>query len=165
MSRKHCRTRVRSRGKFVLNPYTRMVEHFAYAQLTDNWREWKFRTISQRQAQQLVMAGEAEAVTREKDGVVQLVGYRALTPTNWERPSPATLTFSTMCAVAKRAMAEGDKLTRRERDELVKFDVWALIGDKGLVRPKISAADLRRAESLMPEFRTFRRERELAQAA
>lgn len=155
MSRKHCRTLVRSRGKRVLNAYNRMVAHFSYAQLTENWREWKYRTISQRQAEQLVSAGEAERITREKDGAVQVVGYKALTPTSWERPSPATLTFSTMCAVAKRSMdvkhPKDFRLTRRERDELVKFDVWALIGDKRAVavRPRISDAERKRAESLL----------------
>jgi hypothetical protein len=184
MSRKHCRTRVRSRGKVVLNAYSRMVAHFAYAQLSENWREWKFRTISERQAEQLVAAGEAERITQETHRTitlsaggtntvkaVEVVGYRALSPTSWERPLPAMLTFGTMRAVAKRALGEtksgGERLSRRERDELNRFDVWALIGDDKAVavRPRTSAAYMRRALSLMPEFRTFLRERELATAA
>lgn len=155
--RKRCRSRVRSRGKVVLNAYSRMVPYFAYAQTTDKWREWTFRTKSQRQAEALVAAGEAEIVTRMVDGVVRVVGYRALTPTSWERPSPATLTFGTMCAVGnqdaegKDDIAERHRLTRRERAEIVKFKVWPLIGDTKAVavRPRISAAERREAEKLL----------------
>jgi hypothetical protein len=147
--RKRCRSRVRSRGKVVLNAYTRMVAYFAYAQLSEKWREWNFRTISQRQAETLVAAGEATPITREVNGEVQLVGYRALQPTSWERPSPATLTFATMEAVRREAMHE--RLTRRQRAEVVKFKVWPLIGDTKAVavRPKISEAEYRLAMKLL----------------
>lgn len=150
MPRKHCRTHVRSRGKLVLNAYTRQVSYFAYIQDSEIWTQWKMRTISQRQAEQLVAAGEAEEIWRMKDETVQVVGYRALTPTSWERPSPATLTFATMVAVGRRAMPSC-RLTRRQRDEVTKFDVWPLIGDTKAVavRPKISDADRRNAENLL----------------
>jgi hypothetical protein len=153
--RKRCRGRVRTRGKVVLNAYNRMVAYFAYAQLSNKWREWTFRTISQRQAETLVAAGEAMAITRMEDGVVRVVGYRALQPTTWERPSPTTLTFGTMCAVgnqdAEQVADPRYRLTRRERMEIVKFKVWPLIGDTKAVavRPRISEADRREAEKLL----------------
>jgi hypothetical protein len=155
--RKRCRTRVRSRGKVVLNAYTRMVAYFAYAQISNKWREWSFRTISQRQAEALAAAGEAVAITRLLDGVVRVVGYRALKPTSWERPSPATLTCGTMVAVGN-ADAENVqdvlpryRLSRREREEIVKFKVWPLIGDTKAVavRPRITEAERRFAEGLL----------------
>jgi hypothetical protein len=126
-----------------------MVAYFAYAQLSEKWREWSFRTISQRQAETLVAAGEAVPVTREVDGVVQTVGYRALQPTSWERPSPATLTHGTMTAVLHESYHE--RLTRRQRNEILKYRVWALIGDDKAVavRPRISDAERRFAEKLL----------------
>lgn len=147
--RKRCRSRVRSRGKIVLNSYTRKVAYFAYAQTTERWREWTFRTKSQRAAEQLVAAGEAEAVVRMIDGVVQVVGYRALTPTSWERPSPTTLTYGTMVAVGNDEA--GAKLSGWERREILKFRVWPLIGDTRAiaVRPRLSAEERRIAEGLL----------------
>lgn len=147
--RKRCRSRVRSRGKVVLNAYTRMVAYFAYAQLSERWREWTFRTISQRQAETLVAAGEAIPITREIDGKVQIVGYRALNPVSWERPSPATLTHGTMQAVLLESYNE--RLTRRQRDEILKYRVWALIGDDKAVavRPRISDAERKLALKLL----------------
>lgn len=133
---------MRSRGKVVLNAYSRLVAYFAYAQTSERWREWTFRTISQRQAEGLVAAGEAVPITRMEDGAVRIVGYRALKPTNWERPSPATLTYGTMLAVAG--------LTDSRR-QVEKFQVWPLIGDTKAVavRPRISEADRARAEKLL----------------
>lgn len=155
--RKHCRSRVRSRGKVVLNSYTRLVAYFAYLQQSDKWKEWTFRTVSQRQAELLVSAGEATQVTRQVDGVVRIVGYRALKPTSWERPSPATLTFGTMCAVGnqdadgKEDIAARYRLTRHEQREIVKFKVWALIGDTKAVavRPRITDAERALAMKLL----------------
>jgi hypothetical protein len=155
--RKRCRSRVRSRGKVVLNSYTRMVAYFAYTQLTDKWREWNFRTVSQRVAEALVAAGEAIPITRMVDGDVRVVGYRALKPTSWEQPSPTTLTYGTMCAVGnqdadgKEDIAARYRLTRRERAEIFKYKVWALIGDTKAVavRPRITEAERREAEKLL----------------
>ena len=151
--RKRSRNLVRTRGKRVLNSYSRMVCHFAYAQLSEKWEEWKFRTISYRQASQLVAAGEASAVTREIDGVVCIVGYRALKPTSWERPSAATLTVATTNAVANAVPCQGKspRLTRRERDEIHKFKVYALIGDNKAVsvRPRITEVERAEAEKLL----------------
>lgn len=140
--RKRSRSRVRTRGHVVLNAYTRMVAYFAYAQLSNKWREWTFRTISQRQAETLAAAGEAFPITRMVNGAVQIVGYRALKPTSWERPSPATLTFGTMLAVA------GIQPSRRQVN---KYIAWPLIGDTKAVcvRPRISEADRARAERLL----------------
>lgn len=167
--RKRCRSRVRSRGKVVLNSYTRMVAYFAYTQLSEKWREWNFRTVSQRVAEALVAAGEAVPIYRMQGDEVRsvgIVGYRALKPTSWERPSPATLTFGTMCAVGNQD-AEGKddiaaryRLTRRERAEIVKYKVWPLIGDTKAVavRPRISEAERREAEKLLarPRVRAAR---------
>lgn len=154
--RKRSRGRVRSRGKVILNAYTRMVAYFAYAQGSEKWREWSFRTISQRQAQTLVAAGEATPITRMVDGEIRVVGFRALKPTSWERPSPATLTFYTMCAVGNQDAESKEidpryRLTRRERLEIVKFKVWPLIGDDKAVavRPRISEADRKEALKLL----------------
>lgn len=150
--RKNCRTRLRSRGKLILTPYTQRVAHFAYVQPSEKWTDWSFRTISLRQALNFVASGEAEAVSRLKDGRVQVVGYRALTPTSWERPSPTTLTWSTMNAVSDGVGDPKDvQLTRRQRDEIFKFTVWPLIGDTKAfaVRPRISDADRRYAEALL----------------
>jgi hypothetical protein len=143
------RTLARSRGKLVMNSYNRMVAHFAYAQTSEKWGDWTFRTISQRQAENLVSAGEAERIIRRLDGEVQVVGYRALKPTSWERPSPATLTFATMKAVAKHA--QGYRLTRGESEQVIKFRVWPLIGDTRAVavRPRISDAERDSAETLL----------------
>jgi hypothetical protein len=155
--RKRCRTRVRSRGKVVLNAYSRMVSYFAYTQLSNKWREWTFRTVSQRQAELLVEVGEAVPITRMADGAVRIVGFRATKPTSWERPSPATLTWGTMCAVGnqdadgKDDIAARYRLTGRERREIVKFKVWPLIGDTKAVavRPRITDAERREAEKLL----------------
>lgn len=140
----------------MLTPYTRMVAYFAYEQGSYRWREWSFRTISQREAWNLVAAGEAEVITRMKDGEVQVVGYRATKPTSWQRPSPATLTAGTLKAVGNAVGKKEDlALTRRERDEIFKFKVWALIGDDKAVcvRPRISARERREAEKLLGPLR------------
>jgi hypothetical protein len=146
---KRCRNRVRSRGKLVLNSYNRMVQHFAYVQCSEHWKDWAFRTISLRQAEILVIDGEAERVTRLVDGEVQVVGYRALNPTRWERPSPTTLTLSTMIAVGKRA--QHCLLKRHEEREIMRFIVWPLIGDTKAtcVRPPMTTMERRCAESVL----------------
>ena len=85
------------------------------------------------------------------DGEVQTVGYRALTPTSWEQPSPATLTMGTMNAVAKEAI--GGRMSQRERDQVVKFRVWPLIGDTKAVavRPPMTAIERHFAEQLLKQ--------------
>lgn len=150
---RRCRNRVRSRGKLILNSYNRMVRYFAYIQPSLSWREWKWRQLSQREAQNLVAGGEAERIVRMVDGELQVVGYRALSPTSWERPSPATLTHSTMVAVGKNA--QGCRLTSREKREVEKFKVWPLIGDTRAiaVRPRMSDAERRAAETLLSSGR------------
>jgi hypothetical protein len=154
--RKHARGRVRSRGRLVLNARTQMVAHFAYIQCAPKWTDWNFRTISLAKALQLVALGEAEAITRQKGGFVQVVGYRALKPTNWEKPSPTTLTYATMVAVGNADalnLGRDDRyrLSRRECDEIVKFRVWPLIGDTRAVavRPRITDAERLIAEKLL----------------
>lgn len=154
--RKRSRTRVRTRGKVVLTPYTRMVALFHYAQHSNKWREWAFRTVSQRQAESLVSMGEAAPLMRFHDGAVRLVGYVATTPVRMDRPSPTTLTFGTLCAVSNQDALGQDvaprfQLTRREKREIVKFRVWPLIGDTKAVavRPRISEDERRFAEKLL----------------
>lgn len=147
--RKKCSIRVRSRGKFVLNGYTRKVKHFAYIQDSEKWENWTSRTISYRQAQLLLAAGEAQPVSRMLNGAVQIVGYRATQPTSWEQPSPTTLTMGTMNAVAKDST--GERLTRREREHVVKFRVWPLVGDSKAVavRPPMTPIERHFAEQIL----------------
>jgi hypothetical protein len=132
-----------------------MVAYFSYSQSTEKWKDWTFRTISQRQAENLVAAGEARPITRMRDGIVQVVGFRATKPTSWERESPATLTYATMVAVGNDGGGvPADpryRQTRREREEVTKFRVWALIGDTKAVavRPRITEAERELAEKLL----------------
>ncbi len=153
--RKRQRRRASAAAERVLNPYSRMVAHFAYTQASERWSEWSFRLISARQAQAMVEGGEAVWIQREvttPEGMlqVQAVGIRALQPTNWEHPSPCTLTVATTHAVALATDGEG-RLTRRQRAEYLRFKVWPLIGDTKAVsvRPRISAEDRRVAENLL----------------
>lgn len=148
MPRKNCLTRVRSRGKRILNIATMQVPLFAYAQSTEKWADWIFRTVNYRKAEQMVALGEAERITRKLNGTVQVVGYRCSRPTSWERPSPTTLTYGTMIAVGNadsngREVAERHKLTRGEQRQIDKFHAWPLVGDTKAVavRPKISGAE------------------------
>jgi hypothetical protein len=126
-----------------------MVTYFAYAQVSLKWREWSFRIVSQRQAETLVACGEAMPITRLVDGEVRVVGYRALKPTSWERPSVASLTFSTLEAVGREAL--GGHMARWARDEVFKYRVWPLIGDDKAVavRPRMTEAERRFAEKLL----------------
>jgi hypothetical protein len=148
--RRKCSTRVRSRGRFVLNNYSKQVKLFAYLQECEDWKQWVRRTISQRAADELVRDGEAQAVTRQVDGVVTCVGYRAVTPTGWSKSSPSTLTFGTLVAVGKEAAGRGH-LSRAEKMHIIKFRVWPLIGDTKAVavRPRISETERRHAEQLL----------------
>jgi len=152
--RKHARNRVRTRGKRVLNANTRLVPYFGYAQISQNWRDWSFRSISQAKALELEREGEAEAITRMVDGFVRIVGYRAKKPIRVDRPSPTTLTLATMVAVGNATLdAKGKRpeLTPAERHQVEKFQVWALIGDDKAcaVRPRITEAEHRLAMKLL----------------
>lgn len=153
--RKHCRGRVRSRGKKILTPYSRMVALFRYEHMCRQWWRRELWTISQREALRLVAAGEAEQVVRMVGEVLQVVGYQALKPIRAERPSPATLTLSTMVAVGNEtAVVPADPRYRQtswERDECNKFHVWPLIGDTKAVavRPRITVAERNLAEQLL----------------
>ncbi len=168
--RRRQRRRPSAPAQRVLNPYTRMVAHFAYIQPSERWTEWSFRLISARQAQTMVDCGEAVWVSREVatpqgEPQVQPVGIRALQPTNWEHPSPCTLTVATTHAVALAADGR-QRLTRRQRAEVLRFKVWPLIGDSKAVavRPRISAEDRRVAENLL-HAAGRRRQEETAQEA
>ena len=136
--RKHCRSRHRSRGKFVLSAQTRMVRLFDYLQGNGGWRDWTFQTVSQAKAEAQVARGEAERIVRREDGLVQVVGYRRTQASQLAFRSPAALTYSTLKAVA--SYAGGDTLTRNERREVEKFIAWPLEGDRRAVavRPRMS---------------------------
>jgi len=151
MPRKHCTTRVRSRGHVVRKVETQMVKFFRYMQDPKaTWQEWTFLTITLKKAEQMESDGDVAKVTRLVDGEVQVVGYRSLKPNILERPTPCTLTFATMKAVGKRAA--GQELRRHERREVEKFIAWPLIWDgknASTVGPKISEADQRFAEGMI----------------
>jgi hypothetical protein len=144
---KRCKNRVRSRGKLVLNSYNRMVAHFAYNQISGKWREWTFRTISLREAEKLEAAGEVKRVTREVDGVLQVIGFASLEATVSGRPTPTTLTKKTLDAVSN----QDGRLTRREEIEVIKFIVWPLIGDTKAVcvRPPMTPIERHFAEKVL----------------
>jgi hypothetical protein len=125
----------------VLNSYNRMVAHFAYMQSASKWQEWTFRTISLRQAEIKEAAGEVERVTREVDGVVQVVGFRELQATVSGRPTPTTLTLATLNAVSN----QDGKLERFEERQVIKFIVWPLVGDTKAVAVRPRMTELERA--------------------
>jgi hypothetical protein len=86
------------------------------------------------------------------DGVVQVVGYRALKPVRQERPSPASLTFGTMQAVAAAVGKPSDvRLSRGELRHKEKFMAWPLIGDPKAVavRPRIYDHERAAAEKML----------------
>lgn len=147
--RKPSRHRTRSRGRRVLTAATQMVALFAYAQIVDNWREWSFRTVTRRRAERMVEDGKAQAITRMDGGFVRVVGYRETEPARIERRSPSTLTFGTMQAVAADALHL--RLSQGQRNEVLKFRVWPLIGDTRAVavRPRMTDAERRLAEKLL----------------
>ena len=161
MPRRHStKTRQRSRGHVVRSASTTMVKLFAYIQpIGATWKEWAFRTVSLRQAQAHVMSGEAVAVTRMVDEVVQIVGYQATKPVRQSKPSPTCLTLSTMSAVAKASivpvMPDGQKpdlgMGWADERQVEKFRVWPLVGDNKAVavRPRISAEERAYAEKLL----------------
>lgn len=65
------------------------------------------------------------------------------------RPTPATLTFATMNAVA--VAQPKVRLSRYQRDQVRKFKVWGLVGDTRAVavRPRLSERERREAERLL----------------
>lgn len=146
--RKRCR-RVRSRGKHVLNVHTRLVKLFSYSQADEaDWENWNFRTVSQHQAQQLVRDANAYQITRQVDGKVQIVGYRATKPVMVLRKSPTSLTFSTMMAIGN--FGPGYRPERHELRQKEKFIAWPMVGDMRAVavRPAMTPAELRIAEKM-----------------
>lgn len=149
--RKHCRSRNRSRGTFVLSAQTRMVRMFDYLQSgSGGWRQWTFQTVSQAKAEAAVGRGEAERIVRrDDDGQVKVVGYKRTQAATPARRSPTSLTYSTLQAVS--SYADGAKgLARWERREVEKFVAWPLIGDTYAVavRPPISAEQRKVAMAL-----------------
>lgn len=132
--RKHARSRVRTRGRRVLLPETRMVALFRYAQDAPQWQDWRFETVKQARAQQMEADGDAERIVRMQDSELKVVGWRRTRPSMKRRLSPATLTLATMQAVA------GERTGGGAWAEVVKFMVWPLIGDDRAVcvRPRMS---------------------------
>lgn len=135
MARKHCTTRIRTRGHVRLNKDTRMV---SLECLDGTWR-----TISERQADFMVEGGEAEKRFSENGDAYwsQIVALAS-------RPTPQLLDDRTLHAVAN---AKDGRLSPAERRQVEKYQVWALIGDTKAVavRPRISDAERRQAEKLL----------------
>lgn len=144
MRNKRCRGRVRSRGKKVLLPETRMVVLYHYAQ-SGAWQAWGFITEGFRKVLQLEADGDAERIVRMQDGKLRVVGWRRTRPTEKRRRSPTTLTRGTMAAVA------GERTDPGAYAEVMKFKVWPLIGDTRAVcvRPRISDEERQFAERLL----------------
>jgi hypothetical protein len=72
------------------------------------------------------------------------------------QPTPATLTFSTMKAIASAVKPANRseprvRLSRYERDQVRKFKVWPLIGDTKAVavRPRMSEREAAEATKLL----------------
>lgn len=131
-----CRHRRNTPGRQVVNPYSRMVMRFAYVQDRQRWTEWSFRLISQRQAERLYAAGEVERISREKDGVVQVVGYKDLKAARSGSPTACSLTPASMNALTN----DGD-LDFRDCAELVRVRIWPLM------KPTMNVADWDRVEA------------------
>ena len=129
--------------------HARRVKLFSYSQYSGKWIFWSYRWITRNEAARLVESGEANPISRMLDGKVQVVGVQATKLAADERPSPATLTEWTMHVVQRQAMR--CRLSASERDELLKFRVWPLIGDTKAVavRPRITAEERKYAESLL----------------
>lgn len=155
---KRCRTLKRSmkatRGKRVLTVETRLVKLFDYVQTSTDWQEWSFQTVSWQKAAAMAGAYEAEAITRYVDGHVMVVGYKRLKPVRAKRPSPCTLTFSTIRAVGNAVGKASDvKLDPWEERQVEKFVMWPLEGDDKAVavRPRMSRRDMCHAVALMKQ--------------
>ena len=141
--RRHSRRQVRPEQPRKLDQPVALA---AYAQASPDWHEWMVRSVSLRTALEMVDAGEAEAVTRKTDnGLVTI--YRETKPTRASKSSPATLTFATMLAVAKR---RDERLRPDEMAHVAKFLVWPFIGDTRAVavRPRVTERELRQAQAV-----------------
>ena len=118
----------------------------SYIQDTMNWQAWRGRAVTLRTASAMVAADEAEVVTRRTaNGIITF--FRETKPARASESSPTTLTMATMHAVARSE----EHLTPGEKAHVLKFRVWALIGDTKAVtvRPRISAEERKLAESLL----------------
>jgi hypothetical protein len=145
-----CRHKLcRSRRTLILSDSTKKVSLFAYEQLSERWREWKYRTVSMERVNRLLAKGEVEPVTRETGRGVEVVGYRCLFPTKQRRPTPTTLTMATMHAVANAVGNQAElQLTWSEEKQVAKFLLWPFEFDRknpSTVGPRVTAVEQGRA--------------------
>jgi hypothetical protein len=120
-------SRVRIRACQAQTTYTRKEILFGYNQSSSNWREWTFKTISQRAMGKLTAGGDVEPVSRmDDDGKVRIVGHRATRPIRRSDASPQCLNAATMYVAAMR---EKEEKTPAQEAELDKFRLWLFIGD------------------------------------
>lgn len=159
--RRPSKSRVRIRACKALTTYTRKVVCFAYHQSSNNWRDWTWRMISQREMRILLAGGDVEPVTRmTDDGSVQLVGYKATRAVRIKESTPGSLTTRTMAAAA---MKPSDEFTRSEARELGKYRLWPFVGDDRATRvwPRPTAIEtgyldaLLAAGGIAPEIRAY----------
>jgi hypothetical protein len=125
----------------------RPVAMFGYLQESTNWLDWRYRVISRRKAEEMFAAGEAEKFTRRTEqGIIEF--FKEKSPIRAGAPTPTTLTEDTTQAVAARRCR---RLEPSERAHILKFDVWAEIGDHRAVavRPRTTEADRRHIVKLI----------------
>jgi hypothetical protein len=139
--RARARSRVRIRACQAQTTYTRRETLFGYSQSSSNWREWTYKTISQRAMAKLTAGGDVTPVSRmDDDGKVRVVGYRATRPIRRSDESPSSLNAGTMYVAAMR---EQEEKTRGEEAQLDKFRLWSFVGDDRAtcVRPRPTAIE------------------------
>jgi hypothetical protein len=142
-------SRVRIRACQAQTTYTRKEVLFGYNQSSSNWREWTYKTISQRAMGKLTAGGDVEPISRmDDDGKVRVVGHRATRPIRKSDASPQCLNAATM-AVA--AMGEKDEWTPADEAQLDKFRLWPFIGDNRAtcVRSRPTAIETGYLETLL----------------
>jgi hypothetical protein len=124
--RKARKSRVRVRACQALTTYTRLQRCFSYIQDTLDWTKWTYKLVSQRQIAILLAAGDVQPVTRQVDGKVEIVGYRAMRPIRRSDVSPACLNAATMNVAA---MGSHDSMSRGEAAQLARYRLWPFTGD------------------------------------
>jgi hypothetical protein len=147
--RARARSRVRIRACQAQTTYTRMEILFGYNQSSSNWREWTYKSISQRAMGKLTAGGDVEAVTRMDDeGKVRVVGQRATRPIRRSDESPSSLNAGTMYVAA---MGDKEEKTPAEEAQLDKFRLWPFIGDDRAicVRPRPTAIETGYLDTLL----------------
>jgi hypothetical protein len=135
------KSRIRIRACQAQTSYTRKEFLFGYNQSTSNWREWTYKTISQRAMGELTAGGDVEPIRRmDDDGQVRIVGHRATRPIRRSDASPQCLNRETMTVAA---MGAEEQRSHAHEAQLTKFRLWPFIGDDRAtcVRPRPSAIE------------------------